>query len=425
MEKERDSRIHATISSSVCHGTSLGIGAKSLDVRSNFNSPPKPASPTNTPNSRAMEYPEDPAIALALTRLQNAEIRDALQYAYHHFPLFRNTVNEAGVRAPDQLPAWFTHTGNVILAGIRSLKTRQRLTTSGQSLPRGPTYGSPTPGGNVASDPTPGSDPPPSNASAMACLERDQYQCIITGRDNRQGFAIRVSHIIPHSLSYTGGCRDEAFWKTLELLYGTDITSAMWEIAGGANVNNIVNLYCVDISLHPMLETNAIYLLAYKPSDPPVLFTPDDFIREPVVYPYHLQLISRMTLTVGVITTGKDRTSAVALPVRSGDFLTLELSEHPLPHPLLINCRAGLLGLLHHCRPLPEPEDYVYPEEGHRDESFDFVNVYHPVPVQEEDNSADGVMWDSPEDYDGTYIDPEELAERLEMEVMAMEFSSR
>lgn len=306
-----------------------------------------------------------------LNRIQQPGIRNILEYASREFPPFHTTLSSAlSTTPPDELQAWFTRLGALLLDGIRSLQTGQRFP------------GTSTPGRSRATTPC-------SRANAIDCLQRDRYQCIITGREKRHGFPIDVAHIIPYSLSNMAECRGEAFWKTLEMFYGVPQTDVMWGLAGGQNVNNVANLFSVDATLHKMFNADEIYLEAYKLRG--VRFTPDDFKDNHVVPPYRMQIVFRRAIRPSMITTAKGLESPQdsALPVLSGDYFPIESSnppQLPLPHPLLINCRAGVFGFLNHFRAAAAHTSYDY-QDREREGADCLIESWGSQPLTPQDEN--------------------------------------
>jgi len=99
----------------------------------------------------------------------------------------------------------------------------------------------------------------PSPAAITACLERDQQQCIITGRRSTDGFNLEVVHIIPFSLVSHQRCRSLDFWKMVEMFYGSEATD---NIFGGLvdQIDNLENLITIDSSIRAMLDGGKLTL---------------------------------------------------------------------------------------------------------------------------------------------------------------------
>ena len=99
----------------------------------------------------------------------------------------------------------------------------------------------------------------PSEASITACLERDQYQCIITGRKLSDASGTEVVPIIPFALANHPSCRDLDFWKMLEMFYGSEATDKLFaELL--ERVNSLENLITLDNSIHAIFNSGALTL---------------------------------------------------------------------------------------------------------------------------------------------------------------------
>ena len=109
----------------------------------------------------------------------------------------------------------------------------------------------------------------PSRASITACLERDQYQCIITGRKLAGGSGTEVVPIIPFALANHPRCRDLDFWKMLEMFYGPEAIDTVF--AGLLErVNSLENLITLDNSIQAMFNSGRLTL------------TPETTMRDPI-----------------------------------------------------------------------------------------------------------------------------------------------
>ena len=146
---------------------------------------------------------------------------------------------------------WITRL-NVIKSGLESfpmLVDGGGITTTIQSL----TIASPADGTTQAQQAN------PSEASIAACLERDQYECIITGRKLSDGSGQEVVPIIPFAFANHPSCRDLDFWKMLEMFYGSEAIDTVF--AGLLErVNSLENLITPDSSIHAMFNSGALTL---------------------------------------------------------------------------------------------------------------------------------------------------------------------
>ncbi|PUU82617.1 hypothetical protein B9Z19DRAFT_1061644 [Tuber borchii] len=109
----------------------------------------------------------------------------------------------------------------------------------------------------------------PSEETITACLERDGYQCILTGRKLSNGSDSKVVPIIPFVFANHPRCRDLAFWKMLEMFYGTEAIDTLF--AGLLDrVNSLENLIALDDSIHARLNSGWLTL------------TPETATRDPI-----------------------------------------------------------------------------------------------------------------------------------------------
>ena len=99
----------------------------------------------------------------------------------------------------------------------------------------------------------------PSQTSITACLERDQYECIISGRKVSDGSGEEVVPIIPFAFANHPRCRDLDFWKMLEMFYGSE---AIDKVFAGLleQVNSLENLVTLDSSIHGIFNSGALAL---------------------------------------------------------------------------------------------------------------------------------------------------------------------
>ena len=96
----------------------------------------------------------------------------------------------------------------------------------------------------------------PSQASIKltACLERDNYQCIITGRKISDGSSTEVVPLIPFAFANHPYCRDLDFWKMLDMFFGSEAIDTLF--AGLLErVDNLENLVTLDSSIHAMFNS--------------------------------------------------------------------------------------------------------------------------------------------------------------------------
>ena len=205
-----------------------------------------------------------PALNL-FTHLNNRaspELRQILDCTYlsmaHQFrqELFSKapTEHDECIRAVD---IWITRLEMIRsgLANFPVLKSECETSTVAQSPAMTPSvYGNPT-YQRATQVPQVG----PSQASVTECLERDQYQCIITRRKLSKGFATEVVPIIPFAFANHPGCRDLDFWKMLELFYGSEATDTMFSRLLD-KVDSLENLVTLDNSIHAKFNSGSFTL---------------------------------------------------------------------------------------------------------------------------------------------------------------------
>ena len=99
----------------------------------------------------------------------------------------------------------------------------------------------------------------PNQASITACLERDQYQCIITGRKISDGSSTEVVPLIPFAFANHPRCRDLDFWKMLDMFFGPEAIDTLF--AGLLElVDSLENLVTLDSSIHAVFNSGALTL---------------------------------------------------------------------------------------------------------------------------------------------------------------------
>ena len=196
----------------------------------------------------------------------------------------------------------------------------------------------------------------PSNLNPISkkhCLERDQYQCMITGRKSSDGFQINVERIIPFAIANHPDCRRLDFWNMLEMFYGREATDNLFAgvLEGIDHVENLVSLdssintkfangtltltpqTLTDYSMHPLEDHTGDYLLSV------------DYTRECG----SLQNIeSSKVLTTGEVGTLYPRCK---VPITYSKEIPGHTNTFPLPSYFAL--RASILSLKHLCEPTP------------------------------------------------------------------------
>ncbi|PUU82615.1 hypothetical protein B9Z19DRAFT_1061642 [Tuber borchii] len=103
----------------------------------------------------------------------------------------------------------------------------------------------------------------PSQACITACLQRDQYQCIVTGCKVSGGSGIEVVPIIPYAFANHSRCRDLDFWKMLEMIYSADTIDTVFTRLL-VRFNHPENHITLDCSLHPMFNSGRFTVTSGK-----------------------------------------------------------------------------------------------------------------------------------------------------------------
>ena len=151
---------------------------------------------------------------------------------------------------------------NVIKSGLASFPMpvdRGEISTTMESLTIAP-----PPNGTIQAP-----QASPSQASITACLERDQYQCIITGRKFSDGASTEVVPLIPFAFANHPCCRDMDFWKMVEMFFGSEAIDTLF--AGLLErVISLENLITLDSSIHTMFNSGALTLTPTTPSRDPI-----------------------------------------------------------------------------------------------------------------------------------------------------------
>ena len=204
----------------------------------------------------------------------------------------------------------------------------------------------------------------PSQASITACLERDQYQCIITGRKFSDGSGTEVVPIIPVAFVNHPGCRDLDFWKMLEMFYGSEATDKLF--AGLLEpANSLENLITLDNSIHPWFDSGSLTLTPERARRDPIPVINDYrggywLNLEYPPWPRRLELIqSTKGLRSGEVRTLYPR-SKIAIACHEG----MPGQASTLPLPSYFALRAFLLSLKNICAYKPPPLDALAPPSG-------------------------------------------------------------
>jgi len=91
------------------------------------------------------------------------------------------------------------------------------------------------------------------------CHKRDESECLVTGRNKWDGFAIEIAHIIPFALANQAGCRQMDFWRMLEFFWGVQYTNTLYDQISH-EIDTTWNMVTLDNSIHAMWDKGAIIL---------------------------------------------------------------------------------------------------------------------------------------------------------------------
>ena len=196
----------------------------------------------------------------------NEELREILGHSLHS--LTHELKQELSTKAPTDtneiaqaVGIWITRL-NVIKSGLASFPMSVDgggISTTMESLTIAP-----PPDGTTQAQQT-----SPSQASITACLERDQYQCIITGRKISDGSSTEVVPLIPFAFANHPRCRDLDFWKMLDMFFGPEAIDTLF--AGLLErVNSLENLVTLDSSIHAMFNSGGLALTPRTATDDPI-----------------------------------------------------------------------------------------------------------------------------------------------------------
>jgi len=197
--------------------------------------------------------------------------------------------------------------------------------------------------------------------SKKHCLERDEYQCMITGRKSSDGFQINVERIIPFAIANHPDCRKQDFWNMLEMFYGQEATDSLF--AGVLDrIDHVENLISIDSSISTIFANGTLTLTPLTLTDysmHPLQDHTGDYLLS-VDYTQEcgsLQNIeSSKVLTTGEVGTLYPRCK---VPITYSKEIPRYTNTFPLPSYFAL--RASILSLKHLCQPtsawqyLPSP----------------------------------------------------------------------
>ena len=200
----------------------------------------------------------------------------------------------------------------------------------------------------------------PSEASITACLERDQYECIITGRKVSDGSGTEVVPIIPFAFANNPNCRGLDFWKMLEMFFGSETIDAVFaELL--ERFNSLENLVTLDNSIQAIFNSGALTLTPGTATGDPIPVINDYTGGYWLVIGYEGVCYSEYIQSTKGLSTGEVR---ILYP---WSRITIECHEampghaSTLPLPAYFALRAFVFSLKNTLADKPLPRDELSP----------------------------------------------------------------
>ncbi|KAG0635673.1 hypothetical protein HOY80DRAFT_1024927 [Tuber brumale] len=190
-------------------------------------------------------------------------------------------------------------------------------------------------------------------ATKKECLERDQYQCVMTGHKAADGFKIAVAYIIPPELANHPQCRHLDFWKMLDIFYGKPATDTLFA-ALLDRIHSLQNLVSLDnVIYEPFVNGNLIL----------TPMTDDEWPMHPLynhVGDYWLSAESNLAVVGPGINLsrlegcgGEEGTLYQRGKVRVAYRVPTAGEAHPAALPSYFALRSSILLLKHICEHIP------------------------------------------------------------------------
>ena len=233
----------------------------------------------------------------------------------------------------------------------------------------------------------------PSQTSIIACLERDQYECIMSGRKVSDGSGTEVVPIIPFAFANHPRCRDLDFWKMLEMFYGSE---AIDNVFAGLleRVNSLENLVTLDNSIHAMFNSGALTLTPGTATWDPIPVINDytggywlDIRCDGLPYSEYIQSTKGLSTGEVRILYPWSRITIACHEAMPGHASTL-------PLPSYFALRAFVLSLKNFIAEEPLPYDAFAPTSGSLTPSFFTpVEYWNQYPIH---SPTSGTHWADP-----------------------------
>ena len=196
----------------------------------------------------------------------------------------------------------------------------------------------------------------PSQASITACLERDQYQCIITGRKVSDASGTEVTPIIPFVFANHPSCRGLDFWKMLEMFYGSETIDAVFaELL--ERFNSLENLITLDNSIQAIFDSGALTLTPGTKMRDPIPVINDYTGRYWLIIGYPGLHYSEYIQSTKGVSTGKVRVLYPWSKITIARRKAMPAHASTLPLPSYFALRAFVLSLKNIIADKPLPPD--------------------------------------------------------------------
>ena len=198
----------------------------------------------------------------------------------------------------------------------------------------------------------------PSETSITACLERDQYQCIITGRKLSNASGTEVAPIIPFAFANHPSCRGLDFWKMLEMFYGSEAIDAVFaELL--ERVNGLENLITLDNSIQAIFDSGALTLTPGTATRDPIPVINDYTGGYWLIIGYSGLCYSEYIQSTKGVGTGKVRVLYPWSKIRIACRKAMPGHASALPLPSYFALRAFVLSLKNIIADKPLPGDAI------------------------------------------------------------------
>ncbi|PUU82656.1 hypothetical protein B9Z19DRAFT_1061675 [Tuber borchii] len=198
----------------------------------------------------------------------------------------------------------------------------------------------------------------PSQTSITACLERDEFRCLITGCKLSGSLGREVLPLIPFAFARHPRCRGLDFWKMLEIFYGADAIDKVF--AGLLNqADSLHNLITLDTSIHTIFNGGSLILTPVTASGDPIPVINDHSGGYMLNIDYHGLSVLEFIQSTKDLTPGTVRTlypwSKIA--IASHNPMPANDSASILPLPTYFALRAFVLSLKNICAERPPQLD--------------------------------------------------------------------